>query len=130
MSFSGGWIKPSKFPWLLTNFETIETKMKKKHVPAIHARPNGFTLDAFLLLLGLAASYPESVILMREASSQDPPEPPDETLPLPLTKQSLKRTWSRALTVTIGATMRGFPAALLLNSRTESGAMPKDRRSK
>jgi len=83
-------------------------------------------LDAFLVLLGLAASYPQSIILLREAPAGDAGAelPVTETtegaesaeLPV-LTKQSLQRQWSRALAVTIGATIRGFPLALLLNSR-------------
>jgi hypothetical protein len=84
-------------------------------------RPNAFALDAFLLLLGLASSYPHSILFLREADLA--PENPTEAsgLPaLPVTKQSLLRQWSRALTVTIGATMRTFPAALLLNSRNGS----------
>eukprot|EP00434_Breviolum_minutum_P020964 symbB.v1.2.018494.t1/scaffold1477.1/size133841/8 len=93
----------------------------------VFLRPNGFTLDAFLVLLGLAASYPQSIILLREAPAGDAGAelPVTETtegaesaeLPV-LTKQSLQRQWSRALAVTIGATIRGFPLALLLNSRT------------
>jgi len=84
-------------------------------------RPNAFALDAFLLLLGLASSYPHSILFLREADLADlAPETPTEASGLPVTKQSLQRQWSRALTVTIGATMRTFPAALLLNSRNGS----------
>lgn len=85
----------------------------------VFLRPNAFALDAFLLLLGLASSYPHSILFLREADLADlAPETPTEASGLPVTKQSLQRQWSRALTVTIGATMRTFPAALLLNSRT------------
>ena len=86
-----------------------------------HFRPNGFALDAFLLLLGLASSYPHSILFLREADLASAATPASEEPPaLPVTKQSLQRQWSRALTVTIGATIRTFPAALLLNSRLGS----------
>eukprot|EP00438_Fugacium_kawagutii_P028978 Skav210539 [mRNA] locus=scaffold3045:404102:405520:- [translate_table: standard] len=127
-SFSPHWLDGPRSPAGRLPLPELCVEILRSESLASQLKPNGFTLDAFLLLLGLAAAHPENVILLREAeSSQDPPEPPDETPPPPLTKQSLNRTWSRALTVTIGATMRGFPAALLLNSRTETGA-PKHRR--
>ena len=88
-------------------------------------RPNGFALDAFLLLLGLASSYPHSILFLREADLPGESGAVDAPA-LPVTKQSLQRQWSRALTVTIGATMRTFPAALLLNSRIGSWRLEAD----
>ena len=95
----------------------------------VFLRPNGFTLDAFLLVLGLAASYPQSLLVLREAedsSTEVGQKVADATTPLPVTKQSLQRKWSRALTVTIGATIRTLPAALLLNSRPMRRAQEYD----
>ncbi|CAK9027948.1 Pentatricopeptide repeat-containing protein At5g39710 (Protein EMBRYO DEFECTIVE 2745) [Durusdinium trenchii] len=82
-------------------------------------RPSACSLDAFLVLLALAALFPR-VLLLRDApiSASASPGAPGASAPSPsLSKQSLQR-WSRAVAVTISATLKAFPVALLVGSRT------------
>ncbi|CAE7536298.1 unnamed protein product, partial [Symbiodinium necroappetens] len=70
-------------------------------------RPASANLDALLVLLGLAASHPESVLLLRSEDSQNRRFLADEC----------KTRRYRALAVTLSSTLAAMPAAALVNTR-------------
>eukprot|EP00439_Symbiodinium_sp_Y106_P053143 s1271_g7.t1 len=70
-------------------------------------RPASANLDALLVLLGLAASHPESVLLLRSEDSENRRLLADEC----------KTRRYRALAVTLSSTLAAMPAAALVNTR-------------